>query len=451
MQILMLQFVDPRQDSPLPVFSHGLGVLASMLRAEGMSCRLATLAGHRPQALRKAVIEHRPRYVLAELTPFSIAAAHHTIVDLSEQYSLPVAVVGPYATCRPTQAASIPGVRALVLGEYETPTLALMKAFRDGQDPDGIQGLWVNGPDGLVRGELGPLVEDLDSLPLPDRDLFDYGRIVQETGEAHFKVARGCGLWCGHCFNDWYMDLYAGRGRFMRRRSVGNVLEEIAAVTEAYEGAESLAFYDHGFTLDADWLKEFVAAYPKRCSLPFRCHVCLSQFTPELAHTLATGGCKWVHTHLGSGSRFIREEILSMHLGNREIIDACHTFRDAGLNIAAEVFVGCPYESEITVEETLELVREADVHDVHPRVFHPTPGTRAAELCRENGWISGRGEEHYWQGRSVLDMPSIPAEHINAVIESFPRLLKRPGAEGVRKLLGKVSRSRHRGIRKLRG
>ena len=140
-----------------------------------------------------------------------------------------------------------------------------------------------------------------------------------------------------------------------------------------------------------------------------------------------------------------------MPQSTEQIVTACRILRDADLNVAAEVFVGCPYESEITIEETLALVRRTEWAEIHPRVFHPTPGTRAAELCRENNWISGRGEDCFWRGQSVLDMPSMPADHIQAVMESFPRLLKSPGAASVRRLLKKVTRSRRRGIRNLLG
>jgi hypothetical protein len=115
------------------------------------------------------------------------------------------------------------------------------------------------------------------------------------------------------------------------------------------------------------------------------------------------------------------------------------------------VFIGAPYESQITIEETLELLRKAQVHQVRHSVFYPTPGTRAAEVCAENGWISGRGEENYWLGKSVLDMPSMPAAQIDAVMAKFPAMLKTPGSSAIRKLLQKASQARDGRIAKLLG
>ena len=451
MQVLLLQFVQPRAEATAGVFSHCLGTLAAMLTGDGFACRLVTLAGHRPEVLREAIIAHRPRYVLAELDLYTVDTAHRTIAEVAAGFSLPVAVMGQYATCMPAKAASIPGVCALVLGEYEAAAVALLKAFRDRTDAEGLDGLWVNSPDGLVKGAPAPLAQDLDALPFPDRELFDYQRIVDATGQADFKVARGCPLWCAYCTNDWYMDLYADGGEFVRRRSPANVLDEVHRVVTRYDGVTSVGFYDHCFAADAEWLGEFAALYPKRCHLPYRCHVRLDHVTPEIAALLARSMCHTVHVQLGSGSRFIREEILSMRLRDEQIVGACAALRAAGLTVSAEVFIGCPYESEITVEETLSLVRRTEVDEIHPGVYYPTPGTRAAELCAENGWTSGRGEAGYWRGRSVLDMPSLSAHEISAVVEKFPRLLKGPPATGVSKLLRRVSRSRRSGLRKLLG
>ena len=450
MNLLAIQFVDPRLYEPIPVFSHSLGVLAAMLKAEGANCSLLTLAGFRPEPLKQAVVQHRPDFVLVKLDPYSVAASHRTIAEIQSAYSLPVLACGAYATCRPSKAASIPGVTALVLGEYESSAAEVLRAWGRGGDAAGIAGTWGPTDSGLVKGKLPDLVEDLDSLPMPDRELFDYARVVKTTREARFKVARGCPLWCAYCFNDWYMDLYEQKGAFVRRRSVGNVLAEVEAVLNAYDGAESTVFYDHCFAMDTGWLEQFAAEYPRRCKLPYRCHVRLGSVSTQVAQLLAESNCRWVHTHIGSGSRFIREEILSMHLSSEKIVQGIRLLRDAGLRVSAEVFVGAPYESEITVEETLQLLRKAKPNEVHPRVFYPIAGTRAAELCKENEWTSSRGEENYWRRQSVLDIPSMPADYIEAIVRKFPSLLRKRKPSGVRRLLGKLRPTQRRTGRDVR-
>lgn len=445
MKVLILQFVDPRQTPPRPVFSQSLGTLAAMLKADGVGVCLAALGGFRMDLLKNALDSHRPDAMLIDLVPGSISAAHRTIAALGQRYRLPVIVCGKYATCRPEQAISIPGAKALLVGEYDETCVELLRAWRDGQDGAGVAGTWVHASGGLVKGDLRKLQTDLDSLPWPDRDMFDFRQHVQATGEAAFVVGRGCPRWCGHCVNDWYMDLYADAGPYTRRRSVDNVLAEVADVTGRYAGVQSVSFLDHGFAADGDWLAQFAQAYPRRCTVPYHCHVPPDLVTPELAALLRVSLCHGVTMHIGSGSRFIREEIYSIGVSNEQIIRACHTLRAAGLHVTAETFIGSPYESEITVEETLSLLRQANVDEARPKVFFPVPGTRAEELCAENGWISGRSEENFWLGHSVLDMPSMPAAHIDAVAARFEQVLRQPGSTSLRKVLDKV-RNRRRGV-----
>ncbi len=438
MRLSILQFIDPGLLNPLPEFSHSLGVAAALLKADGFDVSLITQSAYDAERLRQAIIQQRPQYILADLSPCNVTPARRAIADISSQFSLPVAVVGTFATCRASRAISMPGVTALLPGEFEEAALEFFRAVRDHQDPTGLEGVWINSDTGVVKGLSRPLVADLDSLPAPDRELFDYARIVAATGEAAFKTSRGCSMWCGCCINDWYMDLYDGQEPYLRRRSVERVLNEIAAVTGAYPGVASLRFYDHAFAMDADWLSRFATAYKARFTLPYRCHVRLDKVTPEIAQRLASSGCRWVSTRLGSGSRFIREEVQSLHGTDAQIIEACRVLRRAGLSIEAEVTVGNPYETPIAAEDTLRLLAAADVHKVIPRVFYPVPGTRAAEMCEENGWISGRGEENYWTNRSVLNMPSMPADQIDQLFIKFPLLLKRYQKSGLRRFFDRL-------------
>ncbi len=451
MQLLILQIVDPTQAVAQLEFSQSIGVMSAMLKAEGFDCRLAALNGYKPALLKETIVKHRPMYVLIELSPYTIAAARRTIADIEGQFSLPVAVFGKFATCLPSRAISMPGTEALLLGECEHSAVDFMKAFRNGGETAGIPGTWVKTHSGLIKGELRPLVENLDTLPFADRELFDYGVIVARTHEASFKAARGCPQWCAYCVNDWYMDLYAEGGTFVRRRSVDNLLDEIEAVLSSYAGIKSISFYDHCFAMDEHWLEEFAAKYPQRFKLPYRCHVRLNRVTPDTARLLAKSGCRWAHTMIGAGSTFICDEILSMNTTKSQVAEACRLLADAKLTIAAEIFVGNPYESEITLEETINLLNEAPVHEIHPRVFYPTPGTRAAELCGENGWISGRGEEGFWAQQSILDMQSMPAAKINAIARKLPSLSKRGSGTALRNLLGKVIGTRRKGLRGLLG
>ena len=94
----------------------------------------------------------------------------------------------------------------------------------------------------IVENEVRPLVEDLDSIPFPDREVirdeFENGNVKW----ASFISSRGCPYQCTYCHNPYLQKLYRNKGRFGRKRSIKNLLEEIKTVKSMYE-IEGVTFF----------------------------------------------------------------------------------------------------------------------------------------------------------------------------------------------------------------
>jgi radical SAM superfamily enzyme YgiQ (UPF0313 family) len=438
MQLLLVQFTDPTQPEVLPRFCPQLGAMASMLEEDGHSLSMVACGGFDAAKLHDAIIEHRPGRILVELHPTTRTAGRRTIVDIAENYKLPVVALGPDVTTRPRRSLSQPGVEAVFVGEYEVTALEYFRALSQGQDPAGLPGVWMRDANGVSKGAVRPPVSNLDTLPAPDRDLFDMRRIVERTGEIPFEAARGCGHWCGHCLNDWYLDLYEDQGQTVRRRDPAAVVEALAGLEQEYESARSFRLGGHAVATDEDWLAELGGAYPGKVDRPWTCYVPLADVTARSAELLARAGCRRVDTHIGSGSRFIREDVFGMRLTDRQIVRHVELLKDAGLRVVGRTFVGSPYESEITLEKGVELAGKADFDELHAEVFFPIPGTRSEETCREMGWLAGENEQAYWQHRSVLHMPGLSAHQIERTAERFNALSRRGDVRRLRKILAKA-------------
>ena len=81
------------------------------------------------------------------------------------------------------------------------------------------------------------------------------------------------------------------------------------------------------------------------------------------------------------------------------------------------VYLGAPYDSEASLEDTRALLRRIKPDTVSVRPYYPWPGTRATETCRENGWPHSRGEEQYHQDRTGIDMPA--AEDLPSFVDNL--------------------------------
>jgi hypothetical protein len=117
-----------------------------------------------------------------------------------------------------------------------------------------------------------------------------------------------------------------------------------------------------------------------------------------------------------------------MELSEDQIRKTFAQLRSAGIAARAIVYLGGPYESEASLEETRQLLLDLRPAGADVRAYYPWPGTRASELARDNGWLHTRGEDQLHEERCGLDMPACRA----AVVDAFRRklVLELPVSEG---------------------
>ena len=126
----------------------------------------------------------------------------------------------------------------------------------------------------VIRNPPAPLVEDLDRIPFPDRELMSRGTRLHREYRSHiFFASRGCPYRCSYCFNHKYNALFCNHGRILRRRSVDNFMEEVRLTKSRY--GTSFAYIDDDiFTLcDTAWLVDFAERFPREVGIPFYCNV----------------------------------------------------------------------------------------------------------------------------------------------------------------------------------
>ena len=411
MRILAIQFVPDTRGRSVPRFEPQLGTLLALLRKRGHDLDLLGLSRFDLEATKAALARSLPQLIYADIAGVCVDAARRTLEYIQQHEFLPIVTGGNFPTVDPAASLSLPGVQAAAIGEPDASLVTYFERVKDPVAGQVVLGVWLRDETGLARPGLPHLVEDLNSLPFPERDLFGYAEYVRQTGQVEIAIGRGCPQQCAYCINDWLENIYDDRGTWVRRRSPENVAAEINLLRGHYEGVRTVRFLDHTFALDAAWLARFVGVYSRRCQLPFCCHLRLNAVDDEIVDQLKQAGCELVDVELISGSDFVRNEIFDMDLDGEQIDTAFARLKRGGLRTRAIVYVGAPYESAASIEETRALVLKLrpDLLDVRP--YYPFPGTRAQELARDNGWLHRRGEEEYHRDRSGLDLPSCrPAE-----------------------------------------
>lgn len=238
-----------------------------------------------------------------------------------------------------------------------------------------------------------PLVDDLDKLPFPDRDLYyKVSNEIYNHRVRSFLASRGCPFLCTYCFNPSMDKLYNGSWKHVRTRSSNNLIEEIAVVVKGYP-TEFIAFRESIFPLDMKWLEEFAAKYSSQIGLPFYCHLRLDMLTEENVLLLSKAGCYSVNVGIETGSEVLRKRLLGRYMTNDRIISSCELLRKHSIiKILSNNMLGLPggrFEDDL---ETLELNRKSKPDYSLAMLWQPYPRTELAEYAETNNFFDGNYE-----------------------------------------------------------
>lgn len=416
MRILVFQIAPASRARPVPRFDPSLGVLLRLLRKREHDLSLAGLSRFGVEPVKSALARGLPQLIYADISPVCADIARRAFEYIQQHEFVPIVAGGAFATADPAACLSLPGVHAAAIGEPDASLVTYLERVKDPAGAQVVQGIWLRDERGLARPELPALVEDLDSLPFPERELFGYDQYVRRTGRIEIAVGRGCPQQCAYCVNDWLESIYEGRGTWVRRRSPENVLAEIELLRKTYPAAREVRFLDHAFALDEAWLARFLEIYAARGGLPFRCHLRANATSEEQIRRLAAAGCVAADVELISGSDFIRNEIFDMELPEARVRETIAALRDARVRSRVVVYLGAPYESEASLDETRALLLALRPDQVEVRPYYPFPATRGREVCRDNAWLHVRGEEQYHADQCGIDMPACRPELVAAFV-----------------------------------
>ena len=194
---------------------------------------------------------------------------------------------GPHATHFP-DIIKYPQVDYVCRGEGEYALLDLADRMKRNGRTDNIMNIWCKKDGKIIKNSLRPLIPDLNELPFSDRGVYyKYGKIRLDP-QKRFMTTRGCPYNCTFCFNHALMELYKDKGKYVRRRSVQNVIDEILQVKKKYS-IKTVYFEDDTFILDRKWINEFLEEYRKKVNTPFICLIRANLVDEELVKLFKNG------------------------------------------------------------------------------------------------------------------------------------------------------------------
>jgi len=249
-------------------------------------------------------------------------------------------------------------------------------------------------------------VEDLDSLPFPDREGLYRDRWLRRYRLKSFIASRGCPFACTYCYNELYRELYRGRGRVWRTRSPEHLVGEIAWVKKNWPLAQ-LNFVDDVFVPNRPWLEKFVELYRREINLPFGCILRLDQVDEDQARLLAEAGCRFAVAAIESGSERVRREVMGRRMTDEQILQGCENLHRYGIKLYSQNMLGAPGETLEEALATVDLNIRARADLAITSLFTPFPRLALTQRAIAEGYYSGDVRElpHNMTSRSVLKLP----------------------------------------------
>jgi radical SAM superfamily enzyme YgiQ (UPF0313 family) len=254
--------------------------------------------------------------------------------------------------------------------------------------PPSLPNWWIKQPDGSIsRGDVAPLVHDLDQLPFPDRDIFDRARPGAAPVTVFVMASRGCPFNCSYCFNHAYRELYRGQGAMCRRRSVENVIVEINLLRKRYP-LQIVVFQDDTFNLNKNWLQEFSINYAREIGLPFHCHLRADLLDEESAELLRSAGCLSVKLGLEAGPEAVRNGILKRAMSLDQFEKACSLLHRHGIRFATENILAVPGTTLDDDLFTYEVNRRVRPQHSFATLMQVYPRTGIAAFAVQHGFAT---------------------------------------------------------------
>jgi len=385
--------------------NYGVMILSAILKTNGHKCDILI------DSLEKNLME-RIESIKPDIIGFSITSPRYSWMKnlakkIKSEFERPIVVGGPHPTFHP-EIMSEDFVDIACIGEGEHAILELLEKLGNGGDITKIKNLWIKKEGEFHKNPIRNLVEDLDSTPWADRDLYRRYSFLRNQNTDIFMASRGCPYNCTFCFNKRYNALYKGKGKVLRRRSVLSLINEIKKAISANRKVSSLVFCDDTFILGSrNWFNEFLSRYRQEINLPFSITARANLVDEDIIKRLKAAGCNSIRMAIESANQDLREKVLKKGLTSEEIVNAATIIKNSKIKLQLYNVLGTPGETLDTGLETYELSYKLHPQHAWCSLMQPYPGTEIMEVAREQNLI---GENYRFEELDSSYFSTLPLD-----------------------------------------
>lgn len=363
----------------------------------------------------------------------SVKVAHRIVGWIKEELPPALGVLGgPHATALPERTLrEFPDFDAVVRGEGEDTLAEICRRLSQGRSLAGVAGTaWRRGGDEIVLEAARPLIEDLDRLPLPARDLIDHSLYKgASTPGLDATLRRGTMLFTsrGCPDNCIFCAAKVTFGRTVRARSAEHVLAEVDQCRERW-GYRHFTVEDDTFTYHPSRLLALCRGFRER-GISWDCDTRVNLVTRDMIRMFAESGCQKIAFGVESGSPRILE-LIRKGITVEQIQRAFAWAHEFGLITTAFFMVGShPSETAEDLEMSFQLMKAIDTELMALAIAVPFPGTALCQQMQDQGYLFSEQWEKFTHLHSVPCWRTdhfLPQDLVRHQVSLYARFFLRP-------------------------
>jgi anaerobic magnesium-protoporphyrin IX monomethyl ester cyclase len=352
------------------------------------------------------IVEERPDVVGLNCSTHTFLQAIEVLQRTREELPGSKIVLGGYHATFATEKIlrAYRFIDFVIRGEAERSFVKLMDHLEKGTEPCDVEGISYVKDERVVERPIC-LIQDLDSLPFPDRRLLGdmkYGYTHQGIPLTFGKFttissSRGCPHRCTYCscaafsLNRW------------RPRSPENVVEELESIYE--DGYENCVFVDDNFTHNPKRAERICELIKKRkIHMALFCEGRVDSASRELMRKMKTAGFDVIY--FGAESASPRTlDYYKKHITPEKTAQAIDNAKRAGMLVITSYIIGAPVEQEEDVTRTIDFVKESRPHAVQVNILDCLIGTEIWENMCKQGLI---GPEDWKTNHRIYEFSTSP-------------------------------------------
>ena len=420
MRVLLLSTPHPLEESPLPPLS--LSYLAGVLAQDGIEVKILDflVTHYDPKKLRRELEEYRPQLVGATCVTLNYPIARRMLkVCKAVDSDIFTVIGGPHVTFALEETLlSSPWIDTVVIGEGERTLVELSRAVAEGKDIRRVSGLAFADGGRVARTSPRPLIENLDQLPLPARELLPMVRYRALGTPSTVITSRGCPYSCIFCSGH---RMFGPRVRF---RSPGLVVDEIERLQRDF-GLGRINIVDDTFTLNHNHTRAVCEEMLRRSlKLKWSVFARVDRISEDLAQLMNRAGCEWVLFGVESADKGILKTIRK-GATPEDVRRGVRIAADAGINVFNSFILGLPGETWETAHKSLAFGDELYQKYGAKYGFHmlsPLPGTEIYDRASYYGiHILSRNWARYNANEPITETATMSTEMVKEAMSVYNR------------------------------